>query len=153
MIDKKYIGAKLTPFTVEVEKGQLRSFARATCQADPIYLDENAARAAGHRSLPVPPTYLFCLEMASPNPQEVYALLGIDYARVLHGEQHFVYHQPVFAGDTLSFAPIISDIHDRKDGALEFVVWETRVQAEDGTHVADLRSVMVVRHETAARAT
>ena len=152
MIDKKYIGTKLTPFSVEIEKGQLRAFAKATGQTDPVYLDENAARAAGHRSLPIPPTFLFCLEMASPRPQEVYALLGIDYARVLHGEQHFVYHHPVFAGDTLSFAPVITDIYDKKDGALGFVVWETRVEAEDGTPVADLRSVMVVRHETAARA-
>ena len=152
MIDKKHIGTKLTPFAVEVEKGQLRAFAKATGQTDPVYLDENAARAAGHRSLPIPPTFLFCLEMASPNPQEVYALLGIDYARVLHGEQHFVYHHPVFAGDTLSFSPVITDIHDKKNGALEFVAWETRVEAGDGKHVADLRSVMVVRHEKAARA-
>lgn len=152
MIDKKHIGTKLTPFTIEVEKGQLKSFAKATGQTDPIYLDENAARAAGHRSLPIPPTFLFCLEMASPNPQEVYELLGIDYARVLHGEQHFVYHRPVFAGATLSFSPVIADIYDRKDGALEFVVWETRVEAKDGMHVADLRSVMVVRNEKAAKA-
>jgi acyl dehydratase len=78
--------------------------------------------------------------------------LGIDYARVLHGEQHFVYHHPVFAGDTLSFSPVITDLYDKKDGALEFVAWETRVEAQDGKHVADLRSVMVVRHEKAARA-
>jgi len=151
MIDKKYIGTKLTPFSIVVEKQQLQSFARATGQSDPVYLDENAARAAGHRSLPVPPTYLFCLEMGSPNPQEIYELLGIDYARVLHGEQHFVYHHPVFAGAALSFAPVIADLYAKKDGALEFVVWKTRVEAEEGLHVADLKTVMVVRHEQAAR--
>ena len=153
MIDKKHIGTKLTPFSVAVEKAQLRAFAKATGQTDPVYLEETAARAAGHRSLPVPPTYLFCLEMTSPNPQEIYELLGIDYGRVLHGEQHFVYHHPVFAGDTLSFVPVIADIYDRKDGALEFVVWETCVETEQGTHVADLRSVMVVRPEMAERPT
>ncbi len=153
MIDKKYIGARLKPHTVEVEKGQLRTFARATGQTDPVYMDEAAAREAGHRSLPVPPTFLFCLEMASPHAMEIYELLGIDYARVLHGEQHFVYHQMVFAGDTLSFERRIADIYDRKEGALEFVIWESRVEAGNGRHVADLRSVMVVRHEEKEGAT
>lgn len=151
LINKNHIGTRLTPFTVEVEKAPLRAFAKATGQTDPVYLDETAARAAGYPSLPIAPTYLFCLEMASPNPQEVYELLGIEYARVLHGEQHFVYHQPVFAGDVLSFAPVIAEIYDRKDGALEFVVWETRVEAKEGLHVADLRSVMVVRPEKQSR--
>lgn len=147
MIDKKYIGTRLRPHTVEVEKGQLRNFAKATGQTDLVYVDETAARDAGHRSLPVPPTFLFCLEMASPHSMEIYELLDIDYSRVLHGEQHFIYHQPVFAGDTLTFERRIADIYDRKAGALEFVIWASRVEAGNGRHVADLRSVMVVRND------
>lgn len=147
MIDKKYIGARLRPHTVEVEKEKLRDFARATGQSDPVYLDEGAARDAGHRALPVPPTFLFCLEMASPHAMEVYELLDIDYSRVLHGEQYFTYHQLVFAGDTLTFERRIADIYTKKAGALEFIVWESRVEAGNGRHVADLRSVMVVRND------
>lgn len=146
MIDKNYIGQRLARHTVEVEKGQLRFFAKATGQTDSVYFDETAARSAGHRSLPVPPTFLFCLEMASPKPRAMYELLSIDISRVLHGEQRFVYHRQACAGDRLSFEPTVADIYHKKGGALEFVVRETRVEMEGGVHVADLRSVIVVRN-------
>lgn len=145
MLDPRLKGAELTPFSVEVERGRLRAFARATGQDNPIYWDEAVAHAQGHPALPVPPTFLFCLEMESPNPMEVFERLGVDYAHVLHGEQHFVFHRTVHAGETLRFKPRIADLYEKKKGALGFIVWETRVEGLDGSAVADLRSVMVVR--------
>jgi hypothetical protein len=79
-------------FTVDVEKGRLKFFAKAIGQTDPVYTDEAAARAAGHPGLPVPPTFLFCLEMDAPDPAAIRNLLGMDYRKLLHGEQGFTYH-------------------------------------------------------------
>jgi acyl dehydratase len=146
MLDKQYIGHTLPPFQVDVEPGRLRFFAKATGQNDPIYLDEEAARAAGHPGLPVPPTFLFCLEMESPNPAAIRDLLGIDYRRILHGEQGFSYHSMAHAGDTLTFEQRIDDIYDKKNGALEFVVRKTRVSNQRAELVAELRCVTVVRN-------
>ena len=104
MIDRQYIGHAMPSFEVLVEKGRLHFFAKATGQTDPVYWDEVAARAAGHPALPVPPTFLFCLEMASPDPAAIRHLLGMDYRRLLHGEQGFTYHSLAYAGDVLRFA-------------------------------------------------
>lgn len=147
MIDRRYIGHTLPPFQVEVEKQRLRFFAKATGQTDPVYSDEDSARAAGHPGLPVPPTFLFCLEMESPNPAAIRELLGMDYRRLLHGEQGFTYHAMAYAGDTLTFQQRIEDIYDKKGGALEFVVRKTRVTNQRGEPVADLRCVTVHRNE------
>lgn len=147
VFDTAHIGTELTPFAVDVDRDRLCSFAKATGQTDPVYFDEAAAQAAGHRSIPVPPTFLFCLEMVAPNPMEIFERLGIDYARVLHGEQHFVYHQLAYAGEKLNFRPRIIDIYEKKAGALTFLVWETRVESENREAVADLKSVMVVRNQ------
>ncbi|HEU0204875.1 MAG TPA: MaoC family dehydratase N-terminal domain-containing protein, partial [Burkholderiaceae bacterium] len=99
MLDTKFIGHRLPPFSADVEKGRLRFFAKATGQTDPVYSDESAAREAGYPGLPVPPTFLFCLEMMdAPDPAAVRELLGIDIGRVLHGEQQFTYHAMAFAG-------------------------------------------------------
>jgi acyl dehydratase len=146
MIDKRYIGHTLPRFSADVEKGRLRFFAKAIGQADPVYSDEAAARGAGHRSIPVPPTFLFCLEMDAPNPAAMRELLGIDIGKVLHGEQEFTCHAMAYAGDRLSFEQRIADIYDKKNGALEFVVRETRVTNQDNVLVAELRGITVVRN-------
>jgi acyl dehydratase len=146
MIDRGFIGLTLPAFEVDVEKGRLRFFAKATGQTDPVYVDEAAARAAGHPGLPVPPSFLFCLEMDAPNPGELRDRLGIDIARVLHGEQRFVFHGLAHAGDRLHFEQRVADIYDRKGGALEFVVRETRVSNQRGEPVADLIATTVVRN-------
>jgi acyl dehydratase len=147
MIDRRYIGHTLAPFCVPVEAGRLRFFAKATGQDDPIYSDPAAARAAGHRDLPVPPTFLFCLEMEGPNPAAIRELLGLDYRRLLHGEQQFTYHAMAHAGDVLTFEQRIEDIYDKKGGALEFVVRRTRVSNQDGQRVAEMRAVTVMRND------
>ena len=146
MIDRRHIGHTLPAFQVEVEKGRLRFFAKATGQTDPVYIDEAAARDAGHPGLPVPPTFLFCLEMESPNPAAIRELLGMDYRSLLHGEQGFSYHAMAYAGDTLRFQQRIDDIYDKKGGALEFVVRKTRVSNQRDELVAELRCVTVVRN-------
>jgi acyl dehydratase len=146
MIDRAFIGLTLPVFTVEVERGPLRLFAQATGQTDAIYSDDAAARAAGHPAMVVPPTYLFCLEMAHPDPGALRDQLGIDIARVLHGEQRFRYRRLAHAGDRLSFQQRVADIYDKKGGALEFMVRETAVTNQRGERVADLVATTVVRH-------
>jgi hypothetical protein len=132
MIDKKFIGHTLPPFTVDVEAGRLRFFAKAIGQKEVTDV--------------VPPTFLFCLEMESPDPAAMRNLLGIDYRKILHGEQGFTYHRLARAGDRLTFRQRIDDIYDKKGGALEFVVRKTSVSNQHGEPVADLRCVTVVRH-------
>lgn len=146
MIDRRHIGHTLPPFQVPVEAGRLRFFAKATGQTDPVYIDEAAASDAGHPGLPVPPTFLFCLEMEAPNPAAIRELLGMDYRSLLHGEQGFTYHAMAYAGDTLRYQQRIADIYDKKGGALEFVVRETRVSNQRDELVAELRCVTVVRN-------
>ena len=145
MIDKKFIGKVLPAFCTVAEAGQLRFFAKATGETNPVYLDESAARDAGHPALPLPPTFLFSLEFQQPDTgwrDE----LGIQLSRILHGEQSFTYHRLAHAGDVLRFESRIADIYDKKNGALDFVIRETRVTNQKGEHVADLRSVLVQRN-------
>jgi acyl dehydratase len=145
MIDKKHIGKVLPAFAATAEAGQLRFFAKATGESNPIYFDEQAARDAGHPALPLPPTFLFSLAFQAPS-NAWRDELGIISSRILHGEESFRYHRMAFAGDTLHFDARIADIYDKKGGALEFVVRETRVTNQRGEHVADLRTVLVQRN-------
>ncbi|MEU8436236.1 MaoC family dehydratase N-terminal domain-containing protein [Streptomyces sp. NPDC029216] len=143
MIDPSFVGSTSTPFTMEVERGRLLMFNRVVQTAEPVFTDPVAARQAGHPDLPVPPTFLFGLDLADPS--DLLAGMGVDLSRVLHVEQGFVYHRTAYAGETLTFAPVITDIYSRQGGALEFVVRDTAVTGADGEPVADLHQVIAVR--------
>ena len=145
MLDTRHIGHPLGAGTVEVEKGRLRFFAKATGQTDHVYFDEGAAAQAGYRSLPVPPTFFFCLEMEACGSSQLCDLFGIGIGQLLHGEQHFSYHAPAVAGDTLGFNGRVTDVYHKKGGALGFIGVETRVTSQAGTHMADMRRIVVVR--------
>lgn len=140
-IDPAIVGRALPEVTVEVERGMLRFFAKAIGEDQPVYFDLDAANAAGHPDLPVPPTFLFGLQLDAGWLDE----LGVDLRRVLHGEQSFTYHRMVYAGDRLTFAPKIVDVYSKKGGTLDFLVRETTVTRDDNP-VATLRETTVVRH-------
>ncbi|MES1990360.1 MAG: MaoC family dehydratase N-terminal domain-containing protein [Pseudomonadota bacterium] len=146
MLDKSLIGLETKPRSVDVEKGQLAFFAKATGQTDPVYFDESAAKAAGHPAIPAPPTFLFCLNSMAPGDENILRRLGVDIGRVLHGEQQFTYAKPIYAGDTITMKTKITDIYDKKGGALDFVVQDTEAQNQKGESVGVSRTVLVVRN-------
>ncbi|MER6912715.1 MaoC family dehydratase N-terminal domain-containing protein [Streptomyces sp. NPDC000594] len=149
-IDPAVIGTRTPPHSVQVERGRLRFFARATGQTEALYTDPAAASAAGHRDLPVPPTFLFCLDMDRPDRDGFLAGLGVDIRTILHGGQAFTYHATAYAGDTLTFSTEVTDVYTKKGGALEFIVRDTRV-TRDGAPIATLTSTVVVRDPGAGR--
>jgi hypothetical protein len=144
MIDRQAIGRIVSRHRVDVEKGKLRFFAKVIGETDLVH--GAVAQQGGNAAMPVPPTYLFCLEMETPDPYAWFASVGLELPKVLHGEQSFHYRCACYAGDTLEFETRIDDIYERKNGALEFLVKSTRVTNQHGQHVADLRSVIVQRH-------
>jgi acyl dehydratase len=146
-IDRKsFIGHTSKPFSTLIEAGRLRFFAKAIGETNPIYFDEAAARAAGHRAIPAPPTFLFCAQMDNPAPYALYDEMGVRIEQVLHGEQSFTYHRPVYAGDRVTFQMTVRDVYEKKAGELGFIVRDTQVTNEAGDIVAVLSGTTVVRN-------
>ncbi|MGR8950778.1 MAG: MaoC family dehydratase N-terminal domain-containing protein [Gammaproteobacteria bacterium] len=145
MIDRKFIGYKSPVFDVDVEKGRLRLFAKALGESNPVYTDERAAHRAGYRSLPVMPTFFFCLEMEQADPYAWFNDLGVPLANALHAEQSFKYHEMAFAGDVLTYASEVTDIFDKKEGALVFVRQDTSITNQARQLVAEFRRTIVIQ--------
>lgn len=149
LIDPAIIGSRTEEFSTSAEHGRLRSFAQATGQRDPVYTDLAAARSAGHPDVPIPPTFLFCLEMDNPRRHRFLADLGVDVRTILHGGQRFTYHAPAYAGDELTFWTEVTDVVSKKGGTLQFIVRDTHV-SRAGESVATLTSTIVVRDPRAS---
>lgn len=146
MIDKKWIGHVLQPSVLPIERSRLQFFAKAIGEDNPLYTDREAAVAAGYADLPAPPTFLFAAELDSQAIDQLLADLNIPLSKLLHGEQSFTYHRPACVGDTVTVRSTISDIYDKKNGALEFVVKDSRATNQRNELVAEMRSVLVCRH-------
>ena len=148
MVDRDKIGLVSEPRAIVVEAGQLRFFAKATGETDPIYFDEAAARDAGHRAIPAPPTFTFSLHLGAPARRgDIFTDFGVDMRRVLHGEQAFTHHRMIYAGDTITLTTTTSDIYEKKNGALSFVVQDTQARNQHGELCTEMRVVTVVRND------
>ncbi|HUF96805.1 MAG TPA: MaoC family dehydratase N-terminal domain-containing protein [Ilumatobacter sp.] len=139
------VGAERQGASLLITRSRLRLFAKATGQTDPIFVDVAAARAAGHPDLPAPPTFYFSVDLEAPDPFEWLLEAGVDLGAVLHGEQSFTYHRVAHAGDELRTSSTIVDHFTKKEGALEFVVTESRIEDTEGCPVATMRQSAVIR--------
>jgi len=110
MIDKSAVGTKGKPFTMPIEWGKVREFARAIKDPNPVYFDPAAAKKECG-GIPIPVTFLMTSSFwqgADSSP-----MLNVDLRRVLHGEQEFEFLKPVFVGDTLTGVAHIRRLRER----------------------------------------
>jgi N-terminal half of MaoC dehydratase len=147
---EKALKHAIAPMPFEVERGRLRFFAETIGLTDPIYFDVEAARRAGHRDLPVPPTFLSnSLELELPNPLSWISDLGGDLTKTTHAEQAFTYHSMAYANDQLILQRRIVDVYTKKAGALEFVVKQTDIKRGEEV-LAEILCIIALRHPEAA---
>ncbi|MEU0371334.1 MaoC family dehydratase N-terminal domain-containing protein [Streptomyces sp. NPDC006283] len=110
-LDQSFVGRTYPPTApYEVGREKIREFAEAVGDTNPAYTDREAARALGHADVIAPPTFAFTItfkaaEQVIQDPQ-----LGLDYSRVVHGDQKFAYVRPVRAGDRLSVTSTIEAV-------------------------------------------
>lgn len=141
------IGKRSEKWTCEVDKLQVRMFARSVGHTDPIYYDEKAAKAAGYRSLPCPPGYLGTPVFdprtseatfggrrgGGPGPQPSRPL-----RRILNGGTEIEYMADICAGDVLTAVNYISDIQERTGSLGEMLITTSKTEYtnHDGKVVA-----------------
>jgi len=136
------VGREAPPRVYEVERGHIRRFAEAVGDDDPIFLDEEAAKKAGHPRIPAQHTFATALRANDPREG-----VDIDWRKLLHGEQEFSYQRPIYAGDRLTVTGRIAEayVKEGKAGAMDFLVTETRATDENGQLVFTARSTAVIK--------
>ncbi|MDP6973306.1 MAG: MaoC family dehydratase N-terminal domain-containing protein, partial [Pseudomonadales bacterium] len=71
--------------------------------------------------------------------------MGIDIGRLLHGEQRFKYGKPIYAGDEITLQSEITDMYEKKGGALKFVITETTATNQKGEVVGSMTNSLIIR--------
>ena len=133
--------APTEPYLVGREK--VREFARAVFATNPINLDVDAARAAGHADIVAPPTFAVVVQERTLAQLLAEPDAGIDFSRVVHGDQRFTSSRPIVAGDELTATLTVSSV--KTLGAHSMVTAESVVTDAAGEHVVTAISTLVVR--------
>jgi acyl dehydratase len=142
-LNTELIGKEYTPLTVTVEREHVLRFARAVAEDAPVVVDPEAARAAGYPDQLAPPTFVTTMQIMASAEIVADPELGLDYTRVVHGEQAYQWHRPVHVGDSLTAVPRIADISSK--GPLEFLVIEAEIEDAAGEPVATARTTLLSR--------
>ncbi|MDP2287803.1 MAG: MaoC family dehydratase N-terminal domain-containing protein [Actinomycetota bacterium] len=130
-----------------VGREKIREFARAVGDDNPAYLDPEAAQALGYPDVIAPPTFAIVLSLDAANAALFDPELGLDYSRVVHGEQSFSYTRPICAGDELIVTTVIENI--RSMAGNDMVTTKGIITTVDGEPVATATSMLVSRGEDA----
>ncbi|SCF16999.1 MaoC family dehydratase N-terminal domain-containing protein [Micromonospora mirobrigensis] len=145
-LDPSFVGRSYPPTApYQVGREKIREFATAIGATDAAYHDPEAARALGHPDVVAPPTFPQVLTMAANARIVEDPALGVDYSRVVHGDQRFAYTRPVVAGDELVCVSSIDEITSR--GGHGFLTTRTEVATVAGEPVVTVWSKIVVRGE------
>jgi len=143
-LDPSFIGRTYPPTAAyEVGREKIREFAEAVGDANPAYLDPDAAKALGHPDVIAPPTFPFVLTYRAAAQVVNDPELGLDFSRVVHGDQRFTYTRPVRAGDRLSVTSTIDSIKSLAGNDILSVRGD--VHEESGEHVVTAYMMLVAR--------
>ena len=129
------------PYLVGREKG--REFARAVFAAHPTNLDPEAARAAGYADVVAPTTFPIVVTAATLAQLLADEDAGVDFTRVVHGDQRFAYSRPIVAGDELTATMTITIV--KSIGGHSMITSESAIADATGAHVVTATSTLVVR--------
>ncbi|MBA2769972.1 MAG: MaoC family dehydratase N-terminal domain-containing protein [Sporichthyaceae bacterium] len=128
-------------YEVGIEK--IREFADAIGDPNPVYRERQAARALGHPDVIAPPTFPIVMTFQASRRLIEDPELGIDYTRVVHGEQRFAHSRPVLAGDALTVTVTLESV--RSVGGHDMLTSRSDVATVTGEHVVTAWSTLVVR--------
>jgi hypothetical protein len=136
------------PFTMVVEFGKIREFARATKSQNPSY-----DGAPGDATVS-PATFLASSLFWQTPESDPYQGVARNYERILHGEQEFVFHgPPPRAGTVLTGTSRIDRIYDKegkRGGTMTFTEMVTEFRDGQGRLVAESRGTAIETSQPAS---
>jgi acyl dehydratase len=157
MADRSKLGMEFPAYTITVEKSKISEFVIAAGlkedkkQIDPIYYDEEAAKKAGYKGIPVPLTFITsCFFWTGEGLMGIVKALGIDLSKLLHSEEEYEYLGNIYAGDVITRKMKVVEMFERgkRDRLGRFVdvtILETEAINQRGELVVKVRSTMMER--------
>lgn len=139
-MDKSIEGNRGKPFRMVVEEGKVREFARSVKSNNPAYVADGPQTTS-------PATFLASSAFWQGPEASPLAGVKMNWARILHGEQEFVFPgPPPAAGTELTAEARIDRVFEKegkRGGTMTFVEVVTEYRDPSGAVVAESRSTVI----------
>ena len=151
VFDRSTTGAKTKPVSYPVEKGRIAFFCDVVGETDPVYFDEEAAKAAGYPGIIAPPPFPIVIDLETTNAARrlgftpVFEMVNCDLRFLLHGTERYEYPGQILAGDEITITHEVLGFEDKKGGALEFCHVRSSLTHPERGEVAAIRRSFVHR--------
>jgi acyl dehydratase len=143
-VNAEFVGRTYPPSgPYAVDAAGIAAFALAVSSTDPVHTDAEAARAAGYRDVIAPPTFAVSLAQQVDRQFIADPEAGVDFSRVVHGEQKFVHHRPITAGDQVLGTLTVDSV--RQAGGHTMVTTRAELATDDGEALTTSTSTIVIR--------
>ena len=140
--DRSVIGVEVDVGTYRVTAEEIRAYARAIGETNPLYLDEVAAVAGPYGGLIAPPLFVHTFRLQQGLDPKV--RFGTTSFQAGERIQSF---EPIRAGDTITAKAQITDVYAKtgRAGTMVFHVKRTSYRNQHGHTVATMETTMVRR--------
>jgi len=143
MLNESLKGKEYDEIAFTVERDRVTQFSEAVGDDDPRFRDPAAAKEAGYPEQVAFPTFPTVMQILASAQVVLDQDLGLDYTRVVHGEQEYEWRRPIVVGDELRARPRIADIYAR--GPNEFLVIEAEIRDASGEVACVARTTLLSR--------
>jgi acyl dehydratase len=141
--DESNVGKSWNGYEYEVGLEKIREYANAIGEGNPVHHDRDAAREAGFRDVVAPPMFAVVYSAGAMGPVMFDPDVGMNFARMLHGSQEFVWGEPVCAGDAITTDVEWKDKSEKDDKT--FFVFESVSRNQDDQEVVRATWTNIVR--------
>ena len=131
-VETKAIGKRFDPVVYAVGREKVKEYALAVGETNPLYLDYEAARAAGYADVVAPPMFTVVYSAPAMGPAIFDPDVAMNFALMVHGGQEFRWGPLAVAGDEIQTAVTVKSITER-DGKGFYVFESTSANQRDET--------------------
>jgi acyl dehydratase len=132
-VNTKAVGKTYAPTIYAVGREKIKEYSLAVGETNPVHLDVEAARRAGHADLVAPPMFAVVYGAPAVGPALFDPEIELNFALMVHGGQEFEWGPLVVAGDEITTTASVRDISER--GGMNFFVFESVSENQRGETV------------------
>ena len=143
-LDQSFVGRTYPPTPAyEVGREKIREFVDAIGDPNPVYRDPEAAKALGYADVIAPPTFPIVISMPAADQVVYDPALGLDWSRVVHGDQRFTHERPMRPGDRVRATVVVESI--KSFAGNDMINLMTRMSTVEGELISTARARLVAR--------